>query len=1634
MIVQTRFSKFIDKVVAFKKKTYANRMSFAKSFKDPNAPPKVKAVPKPKPDNGITKAEHDTHEDAANAHLDNDPSKEIRKGTDFTPYGKAAPPLGQGTVNQFLQAKGHDDGSYEKLRDSRKGQKDHLLSILNNTHYFFGARVKKEDQAKVDKENTGLSDEQIEHINGLDHGLNNSQLHALLYLDSHDILKDAPPVISDRYQQSRYFDMMREEIAKKQAASGKQMLDENGKEMVDAKGNPIMSPEFKLDKKSLGGIHARVRKSLLPELEGEEDEYASDKKLGAKKLTEAQKMERFPPIMRGLIKGAAAFVGLLKNKRPKGGISEPMVPEGENGQFTNEQLLALDKELNHSGGYSPSVNANFTRMWHAVMHQEVWDLIDGTKLGEDAQGKEYSPSEKKALYHSQGARGVLEKLAQEKISQIPEGTDPKEAKKRKAKIEEDRMRAVVALGLTFATDHTAQALASEGVAKTSSGHAKDGGFVILPSGEWKQYKDEAAKNQIVKENNAGQDSGALWYDDDMAQTDANIVGLLNFLNKGNQKSDKNPDGYVNIPKIEDTIPPTDKGVEQHLMLTNFKALMAPTSFGMQPGANLGVAVKMYKQALLEKAKDPEGKDKSVFAYISTKQDESTDKDGVEHIQHENRLYGRAKALSNSMKVTEPSLFVHINNLYADAENKDNIKKAIYLQKEWMRLQENRDIIYQESEKPRLRPKQKKPKEGEPEQEKPKLVKMIIRGAHSSTDSLQKIIEAAQDKDFKVPTKIVEDDLDITVKGALKKPSLTALGRNAKLDDKLIKMNDWADPLKTENPDGVYTPEYQKKMREDVKNMQFSTEDLQKDWTTRGGSINPMLRFIKNYTAAFGKDGDKQLAAFLTGSHSAKFMAQEWAKYSLHTDENGRNSYQVEIEQAKKLPKAQRDNTIKSIKEDYADFLRKTEKKFISAAPAGLKNSITSGQIGVSGSYIFGPKGGNFHQDLSYQGGYPTKDLWYTRWMLWGLGTMTNKKGSLIDTPPKELAGAFDLVNHYTAQQFNLSNKQVQAMGWYHWKNFCTRMGVKTAGMENYTSASKKIYEKTLGEEADKNIMPEIPKGAANAYAKTKSTEQTSNGKGVSPNFSAANLARANALLGIDYTDTYKKPTRLAGSPGNPLKNSKGKRGTRLPGRNGRRLKFAQFTQAPGGMTGTPVATRTNQPFSNAVAKSPGGKNLAQGALGNQINAKGGVNTTAQNAVGDWPNGSEESIVHTAPQGTDPARLKYLGAWHGISGQKKSVLVFHPNPKGPDSLYHMVHPSTDMGEVREQLIAAGINYKTLLPGKTNTRVVVYDPNRAMRNTIDQFATNNNLNVEENIGQGEIVGHNGDWNSAGALPKSRQAYTNIIGEYEQNSNQAGPANNTSGAPTNGTSTSTGKAQQLSRKTTAKTKIKFDRSRRVLEGFLRQHNTPNKELPPVGDLLSQDLQNIKPEHLSKYQQLIPDAKWSDIEGAVTSLQKDPSLYDDMTSESNRREMYCKEHARTVLQSSGLKKLIDSLRVQNLIPEHAQHLIEDAKDGDYFSLEAISSELQHSVPSLRAFSKAAEKEYNKAGKAWDKMRTGPQPQKFAKKSAHAKDQYRAGAHGITFRGRNYNGGQFAPQNDGVKRFEKDSNVTAAIKKLRGV
>lgn len=1379
--------------------------------------------------------------------------------------------------------------------------------------------------------------------------IDHDTLHCLKYLDSQKLLEQGViPGLSSTHMSDDFRDALEEQ----------HKIQEDGRASEPAGTKNANKRPIASHNKTA----TRVLKSMLPCLEkmGGDEEYPISK----------NNQNMFDPIERkGSITDTPGFFS-DSTKKPN----------------TRENAIALDEQLTKPNGHTPRDITYVFRGLKNAFIENVWKPMLNMEPGTQIQNE--------VIYQKSGARGVMDNLHEIAL--------------KKAALEACNNK------------KSAFTVNEDGTIKWKAGHKKEKAAFLVKEKElnlrytkamtallFTSIKDdvthelsmmgEPGPKHINKEGNLVEgppvDPGDLWYDDNMMQTDWGIAKVINHLHDPSGKNkliDQTFEDTAQLPK------------EQNAHMSGFKALMAPTSFGNQPGSNLNIAFAIYKDAAKkwEADKDIKGRnDRSVFSYLDVHK--TLDEVDSQDMENRNRIYHKVKAISNSMEILNPSLYKKVISLYKKADEDPTREKALIaeaqeLQKHWIRSEYGELLTHNFS----LDSKGRTVK-GEP---------LLLLRNGDKKQAGEEFVPDLTGVSLKNKKATYKDDLDTIMTGSLKKPNLSSLNRYVRtdVDSGTLKTNSWMEDLqKAKENGGFLTSKQLDKVRDSLATMQFTKADLADDWTMRGSSINSMLRFIKGYAGEHGTTG---LHNFLTADNNLNEMADAWVKHSVPRNKDNQSHFDLAMAAAKTEEERE------EIREEYADFVKKARTKLVNNSPKTQQAAIRQGEktgnrIGVHGSYVFGPKGGNFFQDISYQGGNPTKDLWFTRAALFVLGGMTNGSNKLLDTPPDELRETMDLATNYVAASLGMSPKQIQAIWWYYKKNLDTGFGVKTAGKESYVDASLATARKELKD--DTLTSPTIARNG--------------------PNISTAARRTANAKSGYVRNAPRKSKTKVAG-------NAKAKKG-RSPSPKARKLfklgpkfKFAQFTPSPNGMTGTPAATRTNKPFSNAIARSPGGKNLAQGALGNQVNAKVGVQSTAQNAVGDWPNGSEESIVHTAPKGTDYNKLKYLAAWHGISGQKKSVLIFHPNPKGPDSLYHIEHPSTDMGEVRKQLIAAGIHYKTLLPGSKNTKVMVFDPRRANRNNVDQFATLNNLNVEENIGQGEIVGHNGDWNSAGALPKSRQAYQNIIGAYEQNSNQARNPNNPSRAPSNGTVPSAGKAQQLSKKTaTAKTKIKFDRSRRILEGFLRQHNTPNKELPPVGDLLQQDLSNIKPEHLSKYQQLVPSAKWEDIEGAVNSLQNDPSLYDDMTSESNRREMYCKEHARTVLQSSGLKKLIDSLMVQQVIPEHAQHLIEDAKDGDYFSLDAISSELNHSVPSLRAFAKAAEKEYNKAGKAWDKMRTGPQPQKFAKKSAHAKTQYRAGTHGVIFRGSQYNGGQFAPQNDGIKRFHKDSNLTDAIKKLRG-
>lgn len=1380
--------------------------------------------------------------------------------------------------------------------------------------------------------------------------IDHDTLHCLKYLDSHKLLSQGVmPGLSSTHMAEDFRDKYEEQhrIQKEGKAS-------EPKGTSKANSRPAITHNK---------TATRAIKSFLPcldKMKGE-DEYS----------TAPSSQNKFDPIERkSIITDVPGFFA-DPEKKPN----------------TRKNAIALDEQLTNPTGHTPrDITYVFRGLKNAFM-ENVWKPM--LNMGPDEKIKN------EVIYHKSGARGVMDFLHENELKKA--AMSIAKGNKKAFSVNEEDGTIKWNKGYTkekaefLAREKTLNIQYTKAMTALLFTSIKDDVTHELSMMGEPGPKHINSEGEMV--DGAPVDPGDLWYDDNMMQTDYGIAKVINHLH--------DPSGKKKL--IDDTFEDTAQlPKEQHYHMSGFKALMAPTSFGNQPGSNLSIAFAIYKDAAKKWQADADENGhnpRSVFSYL----DEQKTLDPVdnEDMENRNKIYHKVKAISNSMEMLNPPLYKSIMRLYRQADEdpakeKELIAKAQNAQKEWIRREYGDLLKYHFLV-----------------DEKGKVIKAhalkLLRNGDSRIDG-ETFNPDQTEVDLKKPKDTYKDDLDIIMTGALKKPNLSSLNRYVKtdVDSGNLETNSWIRGLQElrEN-DGVLSQEQKNKIKDKLATMELTKSDLGDDWTMRGASINSMLRFIKGYA---GEHGTKGLHKFLTSDNNLNQMAEAWVKHSVPRNKDNKSHFDLAMEAAKSEEERE------EVREEYADFVRKSRAKLITNSPKTDQAAIREGEkngnpIGVHGSYVFGPKGGNFFQDISYQGGNPTKDLWFTRAALFVLGGMTNGSHKLIDTPPEQLRETMDLATNYVAASLGMSPKQIQAIWWYYKKNLDTGFGVKTAGKESYVDASLSAARK---ETNDPTL--ELP-----AIRRT--------GK----NSSRAAQRSANAKSEYVRNSPGKHKTKMA-------EISKGKRKAEPSAKArklfklGIKLKFAQFTPSPNGMTGTPAATRTNKPFSNSIARSPGGKNLAQGALGNQINSKAGVETSAQNAIHDGPVGSEESIVHMAPIGTDAQKLKYLASWHGISGQKKSMLVFIPNPNGPDSMYHIEHPSTDVRAVKEQFDLAGIKYKTILPGAKSTKVMVFDPNKQKRNTVAKFATLNNLNVEENSGQGEIVGHNGDWNSAGALPKSRQAYQNIIGEYEnaQMGSQPKPQASNNAVSTN--NPSSGKTQQFSKNSkNSKTRLRFDRSRRILEGFLRQHNTPNKELPPVGDLLQQDLSNIKPEHLSKYQQLVPSAKWEDIEGAVNSLQNDPSLYDDMTSESNRREMYCKEHARTVLQSSGLKKLIDSLMVQQVIPEHAQHLIEDAKDGDYFSLDAISSELNHSVPSLRAFAKAAEKEYNKAGKAWDKMRTGPQPQKFAKKSAHAKTQYRAGTHGVIFRGSQYNGGQFAPQNDGIKRFHKDSNLTDAIKKLRG-
>jgi uncharacterized protein (TIGR02996 family) len=196
-------------------------------------------------------------------------------------------------------------------------------------------------------------------------------------------------------------------------------------------------------------------------------------------------------------------------------------------------------------------------------------------------------------------------------------------------------------------------------------------------------------------------------------------------------------------------------------------------------------------------------------------------------------------------------------------------------------------------------------------------------------------------------------------------------------------------------------------------------------------------------------------------------------------------------------------------------------------------------------------------------------------------------------------------------------------------------------------------------------------------------------------------------------------------------------------------------------------TDQNLDFNASFKRMQSPHQAAYRSLAEHLYRQLGLNGKFRNAIGDWTDGAENSLVHTLEEGGDLEKMKYAAAWLGLLGNQKAVLHFQEKKDGPDSVYEIHLPGAKPEDVRKSLDQHQIAYRTLVPEDGGVRVLVYDQGRQLRPNVSLFAGTHNARVRESTGQGQFIGDSSDSPTRTA---ARSAYRKLIDAFESRGGSA------------------------------------------------------------------------------------------------------------------------------------------------------------------------------------------------------------------------------------------------------------------------
>lgn len=189
------------------------------------------------------------------------------------------------------------------------------------------------------------------------------------------------------------------------------------------------------------------------------------------------------------------------------------------------------------------------------------------------------------------------------------------------------------------------------------------------------------------------------------------------------------------------------------------------------------------------------------------------------------------------------------------------------------------------------------------------------------------------------------------------------------------------------------------------------------------------------------------------------------------------------------------------------------------------------------------------------------------------------------------------------------------------------------------------------------------------------------------------------------------------------------------------------------------------PFANALANSQSSNSEAVRKLAERIMQKGGFQGKYKvaKALGHWPTGSAEGAAHIFHDLPDQNKLNYLASWAGMYTDSPSVLAFHGDNAGKDTLHHLNFKTTDLKQLRIAMKQAGLHIQTIVPSTKGTQVFIYDPLSKNTQRIEQFAGANNAIIRQSKGTGKHIGSDAQ-DPQTARAKARQHYRQEITNYE------------------------------------------------------------------------------------------------------------------------------------------------------------------------------------------------------------------------------------------------------------------------------